>query len=353
MALRVALIGTGFGATVQLPGFRRLPDVEVVAVASARLARAREVAGRFGIPHAFDDYRAMLNTVEIDLVSVAAPPHLHFEMVMAALERGKHVICEKPFALNLGEAQQMLREAERAGVVHALDHEFRYLPGRTGLKQRLAEGFVGEPRLFQIVWRSDSRARAEDVPFDWWSERSKGGGVLGAIGSHYIDSVRWWLGEIREVSAALTAAVPRRRLPDGSGWADVTSDDTASVVLRLANGCQGTINLSAAGGVRGNRVEVYGSAGSLIVEDDERLWGARRGEPLTELPRPAERFAAVTGEARMVGPFAELAARVVARIRGEGGEDFPTFREGVAVQAALDAIYRASDERRWMTVLPT
>lgn len=351
MPLRVAVIGTGFGATTQIPGFRRLEDVQVVAVASARLSRARETAQRFGIAAAFDDYRAMLDQVDVDLVSVVSPPSLHREMVLAALERGTHVICEKPFAMNLAQAREMLHAAERAGVVHAVDHEFRYLAARSAFKRLVDQGFLGEPRLVRVVMRSDLRTNPRAEPFGWWYRRDQGGGVLGANGSHYLDALRWWFGEIRDVVAALDAFVPRRPLPDGSGWGEVTADDSASLLLHVGESrAQVTLSLTQVSNGYGSRVEAYGTDGTLVIEDDERVLGGRAGERLEPLCLEPERFPRRAGEPRLVGPFAELAARVLARIRGERGPDFPTFREGAAVQAAMDAAYRSV--REGMRVAP-
>src|SRR5690349_8626218 len=120
--LRVGVIGTGFGSLVQIPAFQRTPGVDVVAVASGHEARARQVATRFGLAAAYGDYRQMLAEQELDLVSIVTPPYLHHEMALAAFERGFNVLCEKPFAMHLGQAREMLRAARAAGVVAAVDH---------------------------------------------------------------------------------------------------------------------------------------------------------------------------------------------------------------------------------------
>src|SRR6266545_8135839 len=112
-AVRVGVIGTGFGANVQVPGFKCVSGVEVVAITSAHLDRAQAVAAQHAIPHAYDDYREMLRDLELDLVSVVSPPYLHHEMTLAALEAGAHVLCEKPFAMDLGEALAMRDAADQ------------------------------------------------------------------------------------------------------------------------------------------------------------------------------------------------------------------------------------------------
>lgn len=345
MPVRVAVIGTGFGALVQIPGFQLCDDVEVVAVASGRIERARQVADRYRIPHAFDDYRAMLDAVPIDLVSVVTPPYLHYPMVMAAIERGKHVLCEKPFALNGEEAKAMLEAAERQGVVHAIDHEFRYLPARARFKELVDEGFLGEVRVVRALDLMTGRADP-NRPWTWWSDAEKGGGMLGAIGSHYVDTLHWMFGEAAEVGALLDVFIRERPLPGSAERRPVTADDTASLLLKLTNGSTVTVQLSAVAPHSLKRLEAFGSAGSLILEDDERLLAARVGEAIREVEVPERLRPRKRGEQTLIGPFVVLAERMLARIRGESGADFPTFRDGVAVQAVLDAARLAAIDGR-------
>ncbi len=132
--IRVGVIGTGFGAAVHIPALKHLPEFEVAAVCSRRAARARSVAAEHKIPTVCTDFREMVNDQEIDAVVVAAPPYLHHQMTLAALEAGKHVLCEKPMARNLAEARDMVKMAERAGVAAMVNHEFRFLPLRSRIK---------------------------------------------------------------------------------------------------------------------------------------------------------------------------------------------------------------------------
>src|SRR5262245_37608614 len=123
-AVRVGIIGTGWGASVQAPAFRCVAGAELVAITSGRLERAQAVAQEHGIPQAFDDYREMLDKANLDLVSIVTPPYLHHEMTLAAIAAGAHVICEKPFALDVRQASEMVEAAERAGCINVVDHEF-------------------------------------------------------------------------------------------------------------------------------------------------------------------------------------------------------------------------------------
>src|SRR5262249_44249226 len=183
--LKVGIIGTGFGSTVQIPAFRAHPRVEVVAVASGQPGKARKVADGFGIPHAFDAY-ADLGRAAPDLVSIPTPTYLHPPRAMAALAAGRHVLCEKPMALAVGQATEMLETAERAGVVHVIDHELRFNPNRRKVKRLIGEGFVGRPRHVLLTFVGGGR-RDPSLPWGWWYDAARGGGLLGAVGAHPID----------------------------------------------------------------------------------------------------------------------------------------------------------------------
>src|SRR4051812_47660952 len=347
--VRVAVIGTSFASSVQIPGFQLLPNVEVVAVASGRPGRAAETAERFGIPVAYDDWRAMLDEVECDVVSIVTPPYLHHEMALATIQRGRHVFCEKPFASNVTEAVEMVRAAEQSGLVHAVDHEFRYRPARARTKELIEAGHLGEPRVIRWGWLLGILAEPRSRAWNWWSERSKDGGILGALGSHLLDSLLWWFGDIVEVTAQLNTFVTRRPTQDGRGWGTVTADDDVALLFRFASGARCTLDLS--GVTRPGRMllEAYGTDGALAIEDDERLLTAsqRGGWEPAEIPDRLVRQ--VTGNRRLA-PFVELADRLVTRVRGGEAADFADFRQGLRVQAVMDAAHRSADEGRSVRV---
>src|SRR5437879_8573755 len=193
--LRVGVIGTGFGAEVQIPAFLAHPRVDAVAVASGTPGRERQVACRVEIPHAVGDYRARVATAELDLISITSPPDTHHPATLAALAHRRHVLCEKPMALNAGQATEMLREAEQQGVTHVIDHELRFNPIRRKIKHLIKEGFIGTPRHALTTVVGTGRADASR-PWTWWSDAGRGGGILGAQGSHQIDLLRYFLGDV-------------------------------------------------------------------------------------------------------------------------------------------------------------
>jgi len=337
--VRVGVIGTGFGAAVQIPAFQANPRFEVVAVASGQPRNAHRVASEFEIAHAFARWEDLISA-DLDLVSVTAPPHLHHAMTVAAIGAGRHVLCEKPMALAVSEAEDMVRRAEAAGIVAVIDHELRFNLNRRKVKRLIADGYIGEPRHVLITYIGAHRADP-DQPWTWWNDASRGGGVLGAVGSHQIDLLRYWLGEIEAVSGALATYVKQRPADDGAARR-VTADDLATFWLRFASGAVASVFLSlVAAHSCGPRVEVWGAEGSLVIDADERLWGARRGRDFEELTEPD----ALSPPPRTTYwplwslGFVRLADHLAAAIL-DGGALAPaaTFRDGLAVQRVIAAL---------------
>ncbi len=310
---------------------------------TSHLERASLVAKEHGIATAVADVAELCARDDVDVVSVASPPHVHRDHVMTALAAGKHVLCEKPFANDTSEAREMLAAAERAGVVHAIDHEFRYSPGRSKVKDLLDADAIGAPRLALVMEMTGALVDPNRPRQEWWLRRDQGGGLLGALGSHWIDSVIWWLGAVERVSAELAISTPTRPSVDG-GTVKVTADDTAQLLLRLRSGAIATVQLSSAVHHPSRRVILYGSGGSLVLGGDGRVMLARGSGPLEEI-LPAS---------SSDGAFAELARRVGEHIEagpsGRADAPHPTFADGLRVQEVMDAAYRSADIGRAVAI---
>jgi predicted dehydrogenase len=215
VTLRIGVIGTGFGRRVQLPALALVPGVTVTAVASRSVERARTVAREFAIPHAFGSGEELARAPGVDLVLVSSTPNLHARHAIAALEAGKHVLCEKPMALDQREAERMLEVAQQSPGLARIDHELRYEPNRRKALQLMQAGAIGRVLHLELVLRpylrGDGRAQAFDAPWSWWYDAAQGGGILGAVGSHLIDLCRFWTGsEVVEVSGRTATFVPER-----------------------------------------------------------------------------------------------------------------------------------------------
>jgi predicted dehydrogenase len=341
--LRVGVIGTGFGSLVQIPAFRAHPRAEVVAVASGTPGKASKTARTLGIPHAFDDWSMLVNA-DLDLVSITTPPALHHPMATAALDAGRHVLCEKPMAMSAAEAEDMLARGERARRVHVIDHELRFNPNRRKVKRLIEEGLIGAPR--HVLLTAVNASRQDPArPWGWWFDEARGGGLLGAVGSHQVDLLRYWLGDIAAVTGIALPFVAERPLPDGTGRRPVTADEFSTFSLRFRSGAIGTVFLSCVGThAVGPRIEVWGDDGSLVLDEAERLWGARLGQSLAELTEPETvptppgmEYVSLWGLS-----FVRLVDHLVlATLDGAPVAPAATFRDGLAVQRVLDAVRQA------------
>src|SRR5262249_11197353 len=187
----------------------------------------------------------------------------------------------------------------------------------------------------------------------WWYDAARGGGLLGAVGSHQIDLLRYWLGEIASVSGTVETFVKERPAPDGSGRRPVTTDDFTTLRLRFASGAVGPVFRTVdATHATGPRIEVWGEEGMLVLDDAERLWGARLGQALAEMtepetlaPPPGMNYPALWGLS-----FIRLADHLATAILDEAPvEPAATFRDGLAVQRVMDAV-RATAKTGWSTV---
>ena len=350
--IRIGIIGAGFARSTQIPGFRNCPGALVTAITSRHRDHAESVAKEFGIEHVANDWQELVDRADVDLVSVVTPPATHMEITLAAIANGKAVLCEKPMAMNAAEAQQMTDAARAAGVLALIDHELRFLNSRRKMREMLRAGDIGSVRHCHYLFLSDYRG-VRDRPWDWWSDLNMGGGTLGAIGSHAVDSFRWMLGaEVSEVSCLLSTHVATRPDKSSGSMRAVTSDDAAKLMLRfrdsaLTKNATGTISLSVVeSGKYENRFEVYGSLGALMVEENGKLWqspvGSGDWRPVEVEPNAV---AAGMREGSWSGGFTAFSAAIVAALQAGQTtvEDAATFADGYHVQLVLDAARLANE----------
>ena len=344
MTLRIGVIGTGFARRVQLPALRLVPGVAATAVASGSLERARAVAAEFGIPNAFGSGEALARSPDVDLVIVSSTPDAHARHAIAALDAGKHVLCEKPMALTAQEAERMLAVAEQSPGLARIDHELRYEPNRRRVRELIRDGAIGSVLHMEFALkpylRGDGRPQAIDAPWSWWYDAARGGGILGAVGSHLIDLCQFWTGsEIVEVSGRVATVVPERR--DEHGVArPVTADDFASFVLGLSGGAIATVTLSTvAGHGPGHFAQVTGSDGTIVVNGETSLEIGRAGRALENASVADDLWEKTSPNNMWARSFVRLMRDLVGEVDGRprGGEP-ASFRDGVAVQRVMDSV---------------
>jgi len=354
----IGIVGAGFARTTQIPGFLNCDGARVVAIASRHREHAESVAKEFGIENVANDWRELIQRDDIDLVSIVTPPATHMEITLAALERRKAVLCEKPMAMNADEAKRMTERAHEAGVLALIDHELRFLSSRRKMRAMLHDGVIGNVRHCNYLFRSDYRGVLGT--WDWWSDVTMGGGTLGAIGSHAIDSFRWLLdAEVTEVCCVLSTHVGERPDKTSGTMRPVTSDDTVRMLLRFAEspltkGTTGAASLSVVeSGKLRNQLEVYGSGGALMVEETGELWHSPAGSGDW---RPVQVHQHVVAPGMREGSwsrgFTAFSAAIIAAL-SEGRKTVAgaaTFEDGYRIQLVLDAARASTESGCWARV---
>ena len=343
---RVVVLGTSFGGSVHAAAFARHPGFELAGVAGRTEERARRVAEAHGAARAGADWRALLDEVRPDVVSIVTPVDLHHPMTLAAIERGAHVLCEKPTALSRWQAAEMRDAAAAAGRVAAMNHEFRFFPARRHALEQVRRGDIGAPFRGEILGRYPIWARPESRGMTWLSDRARGGGVLGALGSHHTDCLRQFFGEPEEVTASVRVDQPRRVGAPGAVAGTATADDACTVLYRFAGDATAIIDLEACAPYRWERFEIHGREATLRWDETGyRLWRIAAGKEPEELviPEPL-RLEPRPGDPALVAPFLALLDRFHRALRGEEPMA-PSLEDGVAVQSALDAARASSDAR--------
>jgi predicted dehydrogenase len=344
----VGIVGTGWGARVQVPTFREA-GLSVVAIAGFHRNKTREVAAELGVrPH--DDWREVVNAPDVDLVSIVTPPSEHREMALAALEAGKHVLLEKPTALNALEAEHLVAAAKRhPDRLTLIDHELRFLPQWRETRERLRDT-IGDVRYAEVRYSSPARGDRNRA-WNWWSDANRGGGIWGAVGSHFVDALRYFGMEIEGVQAMMRTTIDRR--PFGDGTREVTADDFASVDLRLRGAAVAVMQLSAiaTGPDESSALTIYGERGALrFIGEEVSL--SQNGQPFTLFAggpmqdRPGNSHGGAFG----TGTLHLGRALRAALDDGERNALAPaaTFEDGLMQQRVLDAARRSATQGGWI-----
>ena len=336
--IKIAVVGGGYGAKIPLPAYAELDEFEPVAVWSRRPERARELAAKHAVKLGTADLDELLNAPGLEAVHVAGPVAQHAEVAIAAARHGLHVLCEKPLAASLDEARAVVAAIDEAGVVGAVNYGRRLQETRVKLLERVRE-VLGAPRMVSISLVHTDHAEPGSRPFTWVQDKAMAGGRLQGYGVHDLDLLLEAFGEVAEVAAATEVGVGERRSKDGTPHA-VTAEDAYAILIRFRGGGLAQVSLtSTARHARGDVLELYGDAGTVRLDADKVLSWGRAGEDLqSEGPLKADSKAA----------FRQVARNFHASIR-DGADPDPSLQEGLRVQAVLDAIHRADDERRWVT----
>jgi predicted dehydrogenase len=330
--VRVGLIGAGANVQdVQIPGFRRIPDVEVLAVANRSLDSSQRVADRFGIPRAYTHWGELLDDEDVDAVLIGTWPYMHRTLTLEALARGKHVLCQARMANNAAEAHEMLEASQRhPSLVTQL------VPTSTGyvlenvLGRLIGEGVLGE--LLSVEIQRVGRAFPDrEGELDWRHDIEYSGYNALNLGSTY-ESMMRWTGRAARVMAMAKTHVPVRRAASGQPRS-VHIPDHFDILYELPGGAQVHMRMSETTGLSGgNQTWLHGSEGTIHVDARQRILAGRRGDTeLVEVPNPPEGRALYRVEEEFVSA-----------IRGVEEVTHLPFEAGVHYMEWTEAVHRSA-----------
>ncbi len=373
-----AVIGGGFIGTVHIEALRRL-GVQVRGLLGSSPERGRQRAEQLGLPRAYESLADLLADERVEVVHVASPNNLHYPQVAEILAAGKHVVCEKPLAMTAAESADLLRRAEAAGVVHAVNFNIRFYPLNQHLRGAIADGALGDIRLVTGRYFQDWLL----FPSDWnWRLQPERGGALravGDIGSHWLDLLSFLTGSpVKEVMADLATFVPVHLEPAGpvetfaterSGEAvprEIRTEDAATILLRFENGARGLLAVSQVSPGRKNSLayEIDGSAAAAAWDSErpDELWIGHRDRPNELLLRNPALMSGLGAAAAhlpaghvegFADTFRALYRAVYSAVAAGGPPEhpaYPTFADGHDEMLVGEAIARSAREGRWVAV---
>ncbi|MFO0241363.1 Gfo/Idh/MocA family protein [Gemmatimonas sp.] len=364
--VHVGLLGAGAWAHgAHLPGYARDPRCKVVAIADPVREKAEAFAREFGIPHVYDSHEALLAHHGLDAVDVCTPSATHFALSWAALEAGKHVLCEKPVAYDYAETRRAAALAAAKGLKTKLGFTFRYSPGMRYMKALIDEGFIGEPFIFN-GFEQNSQWLDPQNPLrqvDHTADQSRlQVSSLEGYGAPIMDIGHLCMGSrFAQVVGTMKNFIPERMVRATGTMMRMNIDDGDIFIGEFANGAIGSIQTSfvTVGNYPGIEARVYGSKGALIcrmVEENgvaETLKAASADAvEFRELEIP-QRFYPTGGSPRESWRslfYANLTHSFISEIRGDVAGNEGNFEDGAHVQELINAVERSYRQRRWVSI---
>lgn len=365
--LRVGVVGAGWGAGLHLTGFQRTGRVELAAIYNRSRPSAEKTAAEYGVAHVAKDLPELIE--RSDVVTIATPPHVHREATLAAIAAGRHVLCEKPLAIDADEAEEMLTAARAAGVRHATGFIWRRDPAVRRLRELVSAGEIGVPLELQ----TSCPMGVPVLPYNWMYDRERGGGALMQHGTHVIDRVRYILGsEIVRLTGQLYRDVTRAEETEefhnvldvfqraregtatGSGRFREVSADTG---YRLTGVTSGGVRVSVweswhCAGPVPEQLVIYGDQGSLEWHGGSTVSLLRPGaDPVTTDVEGSATSGATTPREHGLRLWHELADEFLETIEGGAEPDtLPTMADGWRVMRVVDAVRRSDLSMQWEQV---
>ena len=269
--LNIAIAGTGFGASVHLPALRYSENLNAYSFFHHKESKKEEIENKYGLK-CYCDWGELISNNNIDGIIIATPPESRFELAKEALKNKKHLLLEKPVAITSEEIEILQRIALRDNLSVCVDFEYRVVPHFLQAKEIIDQNKLGNIYLIKLDWIMSSRSNPERE-WNWYSLSEKGGGVIGALGTHAFDILHWFFGDPINVSAQISTSITKR--PKSNQMLDVTSEDICLANMEIENylgaslPCQLSLSSVSRNG-SGFNLEIYGSDGSLFLKSDNQ-----------------------------------------------------------------------------------
>jgi predicted dehydrogenase len=375
--IKVAIFGTGFMGRVHTESLRRLGNIEVVGVAGSTVERAKKFADEVGIERSTGDYREFLEDDEIKAVHICSPNNFHYEMTMLSLERGKHVVCEKPLASTMDEAHEMVALAKSTGLAHCTLYNIRSYPQIQNLRRILENGDLGDIQIIQGAYSQDWLL----FDTDWnWRVDSGSSRTFADIGTHWCDLAEHVTGlRMTSLCADLQTFLKKRKRPKGcvetfkgknsapsSDFDEVSinTEDFGSMIFKMGDIVRGSMTASQVSAGRKNRLflEIYGTKASAVWDGErpEELWIGHRNrsselliKDSTTFPEAAQSYSDLPGghsegyDATFKQTFRRFYRTVTDK---EAPIEYPTFEDGLRQLNLVDAVLKSSRLQSWITI---
>lgn len=362
--LRVGMLGAGrWATTAHIPGWQRDPRCEVVVICDVKRDLADEAARQFGVREATSDWQATVARADLDVIDIATPSHTHQELAVAALDAGKHVLCEKPVAYDFRETLRAAELAKRKGVKTKLGFTFRYSPGVQYARALLDDGFVGDPFIFN-GYEQNSQWLNPQTPLRQANHTADQSVLhtssVEGYGAPIIDIGMWWVGAgYGRCVGVMKNFIPERMVRATGRMMRMNIDDGDIHLVEYANGAIGSIQTSyiTIGNYPGVEARIYGRKGAIICRLVEEFGVAETIKIATpdavefkqvEIP---QRFYPTGGHPQELWRtlfYANLIKDFLDEILGVSSRNQGNFEDGARVQEVINAVERSHHQRRWV-----
>lgn len=371
----IGIIGAGFMGRTHTYNYVNLPlfyddlpfKVKLIGICNRTLSKAERLKEDFGFEFATSSYTDLLDRKDIDIIDVCTPNYLHHEQITASLRAGKHVYADKPLCITDEEADDIVRVAEKAGVIHQIAFHYRFYPWSFRIKKLIDDEFFSKIISFRVTYYHSSNIKTKK--FRGWKQDVKlaGGGTLVDMGSHVLDLLYNYLGEFDRLSLSSMILHPER--PDDSGrLVRIESEDHVLINARMKNGAFGTMEISKiiAGSNDDLNIEIYGTEGALrfqsmdpnhvyiydMRDEEEPLGGMRGYKALETINKDPESKGNFPGPRFPIGWLrGHLASQYYfLKYVHENRPAVPSLRDGAYIQRVMNRLYSVNNKKRWVSV---